>query len=541
MNQNSKKVCVIGAGASGLAAVKCCLDEGLFPVCFESSGHIGGLWQYIPSKCERACVYKSTVINTSKEMMCFSDFPAPKSFPNFMHNTKVMEYFKLYAEKFDLHQYITFHTKVLSCQPTPDHSTTGKWIVEYQSMKNTSSSVMAMTFDGVLVCTGHHAHPSFDRSSFPGLDNYRGLYMHSHDYRTFKEYYDKNILVIGLGNSGGDIAVETSRVAKQVFLSTRRGAWVINRLSQKGLPIDIVYVRRYASLIAEKCLPNVLMPLKDTYTENLVCGRFDHSMYGLKPKHRFSGQHPLVNDDLPQTILNGSVKIMGNIKKITESGVVFEDGEAQDIDIIFFCTGYKFDFPFLDESIISVKDNKCDLYKHMWPTNLQKNTLAVIGLVQPFGAINPISEIQSRWATRVIKGIQNLPPQNIMMQDIKTKRSKMSERYYKSSRHTIQVDFIPYMDEIANEIGAVPDVITLIKTDFKLALHVLFGPATPYQYRLNGPGSCFESSRHNILCQMSNVLHPLGSTRLVEESRENYLALIVVFSLFVLLYCILLS
>ena len=120
-----KRICIIGAGASGLTAIKCCLDEGLSPVCYERSDYIGGLWQYIPTKCEGACVYKSTVINTSKEMMCFSDFPVPKSFPNYMHNSKLVEYFHMYAKAFNLEKYITFNTEIISCRPASDHSKTG--------------------------------------------------------------------------------------------------------------------------------------------------------------------------------------------------------------------------------------------------------------------------------------------------------------------------------------------------------------------------------------------------------------------------------
>ncbi len=74
-----KRIAVIGAGASGLTAMKCCVDEGLTPVCFERSGEIGGLWNYTTdSKEGQACVMKSTVINTSKEMMPYSDFLIPK-------------------------------------------------------------------------------------------------------------------------------------------------------------------------------------------------------------------------------------------------------------------------------------------------------------------------------------------------------------------------------------------------------------------------------------------------------------------------------
>ena len=108
-----KRVAIIGAGASGLPAIKCCLDEGLEPVCFERTEDIGGLWNYKEQTHDgQATVMKSTICNTSKEMMCYSDFPIPAEFPNFMHNTKVMEYFHMYAKEFKLENYIRFKTEI---------------------------------------------------------------------------------------------------------------------------------------------------------------------------------------------------------------------------------------------------------------------------------------------------------------------------------------------------------------------------------------------------------------------------------------------
>lgn len=75
--------------------------------------YIGGLWYYTEEPTDgQSCVMKSTVINTSKEMMCYSDYPIPKESPNFMHNKHVLQYFNLYAEKFDLKKYIRFKTEV---------------------------------------------------------------------------------------------------------------------------------------------------------------------------------------------------------------------------------------------------------------------------------------------------------------------------------------------------------------------------------------------------------------------------------------------
>ena len=71
-------------------AIKCCIDEGLEPVCYERSCDIGGLWRYTDTPVEgQGCVMKSTVINTSKEMMSYSDFPIPANYPPFCHNTQV--------------------------------------------------------------------------------------------------------------------------------------------------------------------------------------------------------------------------------------------------------------------------------------------------------------------------------------------------------------------------------------------------------------------------------------------------------------------
>ena len=110
------RVAVIGAGASGLPAIKCCLDDGLEPVCFERSRDIGGLWNYENNLKEGegySTAMKSTIINTSKEMMAYSDFPVPAEFPNYMHNKLVLQYLRLYAEHFKLVPYIRFDTEVI--------------------------------------------------------------------------------------------------------------------------------------------------------------------------------------------------------------------------------------------------------------------------------------------------------------------------------------------------------------------------------------------------------------------------------------------
>ena len=88
----SCSVAVIGAGVSGLAAIKCLLEEDLDFVCYEKSQDICGLWRYKEDHQDdqSASIMRQLVANTSKEMTAFSDFCPPQQFPNFMHNNKMV-------------------------------------------------------------------------------------------------------------------------------------------------------------------------------------------------------------------------------------------------------------------------------------------------------------------------------------------------------------------------------------------------------------------------------------------------------------------
>lgn len=132
--------------------------------------------------------------------------------------------------------------------------------------------------------------------------------------------------------------------------------------------------------------------------------RFDHRLYGLKPKHRFDEQQPVVNGDLPDAIVSGTVKIKPNVRRIMATSVEFEDGSVvNNIDVIIYATGYVFGFPFVQHAAFNVIENHTKLYKYVFAPDIRPSTLAVIGCVQPLGSIIPASEIQCRWAVRVFK------------------------------------------------------------------------------------------------------------------------------------------
>ncbi|CAO2637591.1 Flavin-containing monooxygenase 5 [Lemmus lemmus] len=507
-----KRIAVIGAGISGLGAIKCCLEEDLEPTCFERSDDIGGLWKFQKNPSEKMpSIYKSVTINTSKEMTCFSDFPVPEHFPNYMHNCRLMDYFRNYATHFSLLPYIRFKTQVRHVRKRPDFEVSGQWDV----IVETNGRQENLVFDGVMVCSGHHTDPHLPLTSFPGIEKFEGCYFHSREYKSPEDYIGKRVIVVGIGNSGADIAVELGRVAKQVFLSTRRGAWILHRVWNNGYPMDSSFFTRFHSFL-RKILTTAAV---NKYLEKTLNSRFNHAHYGLQPQHRPLSQHPTVSDDLPNHIISGRIQVKPNVKEFTETDAIFDDGTVEkNIDVVIFATGYSFSFPFL-EDLIAVTDNEVSLYKLMFPPDLEKPTLAVIGLIQPLGIILPIAELQSRWAARVFKGLKKLPSKKDMMADINRKRQKMTKEFVESPRGIHRVQFIDYMDEIASELGVKPNLLSLFLWDTKLAKEIFWGPCTPYQYRLQGPGK-WAGARAAILTQRDRILKPLR-TRVLKQSEAS--------------------
>ncbi|XP_023422948.1 dimethylaniline monooxygenase [N-oxide-forming] 4-like isoform X2 [Cavia porcellus] len=412
----AKRVAVIGAGVSGLSAIKCCLDEDLEPTCFERSDDFGGLWKFTEdSKDGMTKVYKSLVLNVCKEMTSYSDFPFHEDYPNFMSHGKFWNYLQEFAEHFGLLKYIKFKTTVCSVTQCPDFSETGRWDV----VTETEGKQARAVFDAVMICTGHYMNPHLPLESYPGIRKFKGQILHSQEYRTPEAFQGKRVLVIGLGNTGGDIAVELSRIAAQVLLSTRTGTWIFSRSSDGGYPHIMVATTRCNNLIVQvlpSCLVRWIHQRKLNKTLN-------HENYGLSIK-KGKTEKFIVNDELPTCILCGTITVKTSVKEFTETSAVFEDGTVEaDIDSVIFATGYTFSFPFLEEPLKSLCTKKMALYKQVFPPNLEKTTLAIIGLIGLTGSILAGTELQARWATRVFKGLCRIPPsQKLMAEFIKTEQ-----------------------------------------------------------------------------------------------------------------------
>ena len=138
----------------------------------------------------------------------------------------------------------------------------------------------------------------------------------------------------GIGNSGGDISVELSRHAKQVYLSTRRGAWVFPRMRSGGYPGDLLKYRRFWSIVPKW--------FKESMGRRAANQRFDHKKFGLQPNHGISQQHPMVNDDLPLRMMTGKLVVKPNIKLIKETSKLLTFAYCSTRNSIGFCLSFEY-------------------------------------------------------------------------------------------------------------------------------------------------------------------------------------------------------
>jgi dimethylaniline monooxygenase (N-oxide forming) len=122
----------------------------------------------------------------------------------------------------------------------------------------------------------------------------------------------------------------------QVYVSSRRGVWLVGRLGTNGLPFDIIRNSRKNSVI-QQLLPKTVI---SRMTRAVLNSRFSHTFYGLQPDYDVGAQAPAVSDEAPSRIVSGKILIKPGIERLTSDGVVFVDGTSvSDIDTIIFATG----------------------------------------------------------------------------------------------------------------------------------------------------------------------------------------------------------
>ncbi len=425
------RACIIGAGSSGITAAKALADRGIPFDCFEASDKVGGNWVF-GNRNGMSSSYSTLHINTSRERMEYADYPMPTSYPDFPRHDQIARYFDDYVEHFGLRERITFNTGVEHARPLEG----GGWEVTIAG-EGAAGDREVRRYDALLVANGHHWNPRWPEPPIPG--SFDGEQIHAHEYKEPSQLAGRRVVVVGMGNSAMDIAVDASYHALSTTLVARRGVHVVPKYIL-GRPLD--------AGVRPSRIPFPWLLRGMQLVTRVTVGPMDR--YGLpRPDHRLGQAHPTVSSRILDRLAHGAIAVKPEIAELAGERVRYADGSEAQADLIVYCTGYKISFPFLDEQLVAAPDNRLVLYKRVFSP--EHPGLCFIGFVQPWGAIMPIAELQSRLVAEYLMGDYALPSPTQIRRDMEAMMRRQSRRYQASKRHTIQVDFSNYVVELDDE------------------------------------------------------------------------------------------
>jgi hypothetical protein len=422
-----KRVCVIGAGPSGITAAKNLLDEGMGVVVYDYGQEVGGNWVF-NAKSSHSSVFETTHIISSKTLSQYDDFPFPADYPDYPSHQQLAAYFQNYAKHFKLYEHIQFDTLVEKCE-----------LDNYKKWKVTTTNrgiTKTESFDALAVCNGHHWKPRYP--TYPG--KFSGKMMHSHDVKRFSDFTDQRVLVIGGGNSACDVAVESSRFSISTDISWRRGYWIVPKFIF-GKPSDIVggILRIMPKFIWRKATSLMIKIIQGT-----------NSSYGLpEPEEDFGFHHPTVNSELFYFLRHGKINPRKDIDHYDGSTVFFKDGSNCDYDVIVACTGYIISHPFFDKKFIDYSEGDVPLYLRMLHPEIKN--IYFIGLFQPLGCIWPGAELQSKIMAKELAEKWMRPKKVAALANNEVKNPDFKQ--IKTPRHTITVNYHSFRGRLLKELA----------------------------------------------------------------------------------------
>ena len=426
---------VIGAGPSGLSALKALRQLGVPATAFEQAAEVGGNWNFGGPTSR---VYESTHTISTKPFTQYPDFPMPSSYPDYPSHRQIHDYLKRYAGHFGLYDHIRFGTQVERLRAVGSH-------VELVVREKATDQINTYRHAGVVIANGHNWRPRWPQ--YPGLDLFTGEVMHSAGYRSSDVLRGKRVLVVGGGNTGCDIAVEAGQVAEHAYHSTRRGYWY-NPKYAFGLPSDQI-----ADLLLALRLPLSVRRFLFTLTHKLTVG--DLRRFGIPaPDHKFYETHPIVNQQLPYYVGHGSVSPKPEIERFETSSVVFTDGSEVDIDLVVFATGYQPYFPFAADGLLSDSAGIRLGRQIFSPTH---PAVTVSGLIQPDSGQFALAHWQGMLIAHYAVALRDRPVEAEQFAarvaaDL-DRRYTGGTTYRYSPRHTFEVAHQEYLRALEDDIN----------------------------------------------------------------------------------------
>ena len=423
-----RRVAVVGAGAGGLITADVLRNDGFEVVIFEKETYVGGVWKYRKSidKSSSTPMYKSLRTNLPKQIMAYSDTtPFKKSAPSFLSHQDVQTYLEDFTQSRELLPFIKFGSTVRSISYVQNRgnsaalhtefSSPSRWRITASLASSTTATQTSLKdcvesvdyFDAVIVCNGHYNIPLIPAAENIGeIIEFDGEIMHSIDYDTPDHFKGKSVLVVGSRSSGTDLAREISSVASVVYASDRSLG------KEKSALYRNIYHKPGISSLKSKSL-----------------SRLSDSSNFLDSTLKCASQS--LEDDKHETVSNASTKGL----------VQFADGSIVRVDIILWCTGYAYDYPFLDldgqkcEQTVELEANTVKVTNKRKVENLYQQvfsishpTLSFVGLpyaVVPF----PLFRLQALWISSVYSRKKILPSVEKQVEWLHNKENEILVKY----------------------------------------------------------------------------------------------------------------
>ncbi len=304
-------VVVVGAGPAGLAVGACLKQAGLDFIILEQERQVASSWRRH---------YERLHLHTVKRFSALPFLPFPGDYPRYVPRDLFIRYLEGYAAHFGLKP--RFGETARSVRREGND-----WLVE-----SAASSIRA---PNVVIASGYNTEPTMP--SVPGLEQFKGKVIHSAQYANAKPFAGQSVLVVGMGNTGAEIALDLAENGARPTISLRNGVHIVPR-DLLGIPIQIV------GMLATKVLPagaNRLFPvILDAVLGDLTKYGIKRPQQGLLQYSRGSARIPVLDVGTVRKISEGAIKIAPGISAVAEDGVTFNGGGSGLFDAIIFATGY---------------------------------------------------------------------------------------------------------------------------------------------------------------------------------------------------------
>lgn len=422
------RICIIGAGPAGLSAARAFRRLGLEYDQFERHDDVGGIWDL---ENPGTPMYESAHFISSRQTSGFFDFPMPDSFPDYPNNRQILAYSRDFATEYGLRDAIRFNTSAEQVDKVDDR------------YHVTLDDGTTHEYDAVVCATGVNWAPS--SPEHPG--EFHGEVRHAVTFRDPAEFRGKRVLIVGLGNSGADIACDAAANAEAAFVSVRRGYHVIPK-HLFGIPVDLFGARGPQLPIRfERPLFKALL--------RMVQG--DLTRLGLpKPDHNLFESHPLTNSQLVHHLQHGDVRIKGDVTGFEGDCVRFADGSTEEIDLVLYATGYNWSIPYA-EDLFAWQQGRPDFY--LTAFSKQHHNLFGLGYLETNSSAYTLFDHVSNLVAQYLHDQQVRPERaSAFEQVIATDDSPLSGgiKFLDSPRHQSYVDaraFKQHLAKVRRRIG----------------------------------------------------------------------------------------